>query len=118
FSIDVRHQNNSLRKQLVDIITAELSTIAVADGMNINLKQLWDINATPFSQEIVDLIVKSAEKRNYPVKRMISGAGHDAKYISELAPTAMIFVPSKDGKSHCPEEYTSPEEIEKGANVL
>lgn len=118
FSVDVRHHDDSVRNKLVEIITSELSTIAVADGMHINLRQIWDINATSFSQKIVDMIVKWAKQRNYSVKKMISGAGHDAKYMNHLAPTAMIFVPSKEGKSHCPEEYTSPEDIEKGANVL
>jgi N-carbamoyl-L-amino-acid hydrolase len=49
---------------------------------------------------------------------MISGAGHDAKYMNHIAPSGMIFVPSIGGKSHCPEELTSWEDIEKGVNVL
>ena len=49
---------------------------------------------------------------------MSSGAGHDAKEMAAKVPIGMIFVPSKDGKSHCPEEYTSWEEIEVGAQVL
>jgi acetylornithine deacetylase/succinyl-diaminopimelate desuccinylase-like protein len=49
---------------------------------------------------------------------MISGAGHDAQLMAGICPTAMIFVPSRDGISHSPAEYSSPEELETGANVL
>ena len=49
---------------------------------------------------------------------MPSGAGHDAQMLARVCPTAMIFVPSFDGVSHNPAEYTSPEDIEAGANLL
>jgi beta-ureidopropionase / N-carbamoyl-L-amino-acid hydrolase len=47
-----------------------------------------------------------------------SGAGHDSQNMAHLAPTGMIFVPSRDGRSHCPEEYTDPEQLVRGADVL
>ena len=49
---------------------------------------------------------------------MTSGAGHDAQMIARLCPTAMIFVPSRDGISHNPHEYTAPADLAAGANVL
>ena len=49
---------------------------------------------------------------------MPSGAGHDAQSMKGIAPLGMIFVPSRDGVSHAPSEYTSPEQITNGANVL
>jgi len=49
---------------------------------------------------------------------MVSGAGHDAIPISAVVPTAMVFVPSKDGVSHHVSEYTAPEHLEAGCNVL
>ena len=49
---------------------------------------------------------------------MPSGAGHDAQSMAELGPVGMIFVPSRDGISHSPREYTAPEDITRGANVL
>ncbi len=49
---------------------------------------------------------------------MPSGAGHDAQEIARIAPIAMIFVPSRDGISHAPQEYTSPADMANGANVL
>jgi N-carbamoyl-L-amino-acid hydrolase len=47
-----------------------------------------------------------------------SGAGHDMNHLSEVAPAGMIFVPSKDGRSHCPEEWTDFEEVSLGTEVL
>jgi N-carbamoyl-L-amino-acid hydrolase len=49
---------------------------------------------------------------------MLSGAGHDAQYMAAIAPTGMIFVPSRDGRSHCEEEFTAMDDIEPGANAL
>ncbi|MBL8578304.1 MAG: Zn-dependent hydrolase [Mesorhizobium sp.] len=51
-------------------------------------------------------------------RRMVSGAGHDTAWISRIAPAAMIFVPCKGGRSHCPEESADPEDISVGAAVL
>ena len=57
-------------------------------------------------------------KQKVPYLRFPSGAGHDASYLSEIAPTGMIFIPSKDGLSHCPQEYSDLEDIAKGVEVL
>jgi N-carbamoyl-L-amino-acid hydrolase len=54
----------------------------------------------------------------YPFEVMPSGAGHDAQFVSRLCPVAMLFVPSKDGVSHAPQEWTDWDDIEKGANLL
>jgi N-carbamoyl-L-amino-acid hydrolase len=47
-----------------------------------------------------------------------SGAGHDTVHMARLGPVGMIFVPSADGRSHCPEEWTAPEHVEAGASAL
>ena len=56
--------------------------------------------------------------RGHTVRRMPSGAGHDAQMLARVCPTGMIFVPSGNGLSHNPAEYTSPADLEAGANVL
>ncbi|TDQ30970.1 Zn-dependent hydrolase [Zeaxanthinibacter enoshimensis] len=68
--------------------------------------------------EIRELIRSTATKLGLSHRHMQSGAGHDAQDMALLAPTGMIFVPSKDGISHSPAEYSSPEDIANGANVL
>ena len=54
----------------------------------------------------------------YSNQKINSGAGHDAQFAAYMLPTTMVFVPSKDGHSHCEPEYTSPEQCTQGASVL
>jgi len=67
---------------------------------------------------IQDIIRQNAIDLNYSQKTMPSGAGHDAQDMAVITPTGMIFVPSVNGISHAPQEYSTPEAIAKGANVL
>jgi beta-ureidopropionase / N-carbamoyl-L-amino-acid hydrolase len=64
------------------------------------------------------VIEQSAASLDYRTLRMPSGAGHDAQNMARIARAGMIFVPSVDGRSHTKEEYTSPADLERGANVL
>lgn len=66
----------------------------------------------------MDIVSSSCKKLDYKYKLMSSGAGHDAKEISHLVPTSLIFIPSVNGISHSPKEHTNPEQLEKGINVL
>ena len=71
--------------------------------------------ADPFIQQSIE---KSAKSLGFSYRYMPSGAGHDAQEMARLAPMGMIFIPSKDGISHAPKEYSSPQDIANGANVL
>lgn len=68
--------------------------------------------------QIREVIKNQAEKLGFTTKSLPSGAGHDAQEMARIAPMGMIFIPSKDGISHAPEEYSSKEDIANGANVL
>ena len=63
-------------------------------------------------------IAAAAAARELSYSSLPSGAGHDSQNMAQLAPTGMIFVPSIDGRSHCPEENTAWVDVENGANVL
>ncbi|MCG7334999.1 Zn-dependent hydrolase [Sporosarcina sp. ACRSM] len=118
FSLDVRHIDDQVRKEFVAEIKEEMEQICQQEQVQLEITDLWDINATAFHPEIIEQIVKSAKEFDCSVTRMVSGAGHDAKYINQIAPTGMIFVPSIGGKSHIESELTLDDDIEKGANVL
>jgi N-carbamoyl-L-amino-acid hydrolase len=64
------------------------------------------------------MVEATASTLGHSVKRMPSGAGHDAQMLARVCPTAMVFTPSRDGISHNPAEYTSPSDLEAGANVM
>lgn len=118
FSIDIRHSDDRIRKHLHSEVLQRISTIAVIENVQIEVKEIWETDSSHFSQELIDCMTEQARLLGYSTKKMISGAGHDAKYINKLANTAMIFVPSAGGKSHCQEEFTEEAAIEKGANLL
>jgi acetylornithine deacetylase/succinyl-diaminopimelate desuccinylase-like protein len=67
---------------------------------------------------MVDTVERAAIAEGARWRRMPSGAGHDAMLVGRHVPTGMIFVPSRDGISHSPEEYTSPDQLELGTRVL
>ncbi|MEG1585119.1 MAG: M20/M25/M40 family metallo-hydrolase, partial [Anaerovorax sp.] len=71
-----------------------------------------------FDKTLVGFVEKNAKAFGYANMKINSGAGHDAQYCTELMPTTMIFVPSKDGHSHCEPEFTTVEQCWQGANVL
>jgi len=71
-----------------------------------------------FSEDIIAMVDRHARALGHDVKRLCSGAGHDAQAFAPNCPTGMIFVPSRGGISHNVDEYTSPSDIEAGANVL
>jgi N-carbamoyl-L-amino-acid hydrolase len=116
FSLDARHRDPKVIERVVDVIKtlpAELSGCQVSAELN------WGRNTVMFNGDYVDAVQKAAEDAGYPWRRIYSGAGHDAQYVAEaLLPATMIFVPSKDGHSHCVEEFTSTELCLKGANVM
>lgn len=118
FSIDIRHSNHAVKEQLTTLIVEKINEIAANGGLEVEVHKIWEAEGVHFSPELIETISKNTEKLGYSSQQIISGAGHDAKYMNEIVPTSMIFVPSKDGKSHCKEEFTSQAAIEKGANLL
>ncbi|WP_138160561.1 Zn-dependent hydrolase [Peptoniphilus catoniae] len=83
-----------------------------------SLEKMIEKPSVKLDKNIMSLIEKSAQDLKLSYKEMSSGAGHDAKEISHLVPTGMIFVPSVDGISHSPKEYTKEEDLEKGVRLL
>ena len=69
-------------------------------------------------QRVVDIIAGSAESLGLKYRLIPSGAGHDCLNMSQITETGMIFVPSRGGRSHSPQESTDPQHLEAGANVL
>ena len=71
-----------------------------------------------FDRGMVSLVAKTAAQLGHTVMTLPSGAGHDAQMFARICPTAMIFTPSRNGLSHNPAEFTEPDDLAAGANVL
>ncbi|MGE7760345.1 Zn-dependent hydrolase [Peribacillus sp. NPDC097895] len=117
FSLEARHKDSKVIKRVEDIIQGLAST-GSESGCDIQVNKLWDRDTVWFDKSICDLLEQSTISLGLSYKRMVSGAGHDAQFIASIIPTAMVFVPSINGKSHCEEELTTWEDCEKGVNVL
>jgi len=105
FTVDIRSWDDSLKKR-------------AAEGCPARMEVIWDIPHTVFDLNLVQRVEKTARQLGYSDHSMVSGAGHDAAYVNQVAPTAMIFVPSMGGRSHVEVENTAWEDCEAGANVL
>ena len=115
FTLEARHQNPLKIKKVEEIIGSLPENV---DGCTFETEKLWSRDTVVFNTEICDQIEQACNRYNYSSKRLYSGAGHDAQFIASYIPSAMIFVPSINGKSHCEIEETSYEDCAKGADVL
>jgi beta-ureidopropionase / N-carbamoyl-L-amino-acid hydrolase len=106
------------------LLKAEMQLIKVSkeiereEGVTILVRQLEKVSAVQFDEGVVSTLEKVSESMGIRFKRMISGAGHDAQLMAHFCPAAMIFVPSRGGISHSQEEFSSPEALAVGGNVL
>ena len=82
------------------------------------MRTLARFEPVEFDPEMIDLVETTAQRLGHSTRRMPSGAGHDAQMLARVCPTSMVFVPSVNGLSHNIAEYTTPADIEAGANVL
>ena len=92
--------------------------IARAEGVDVSRRALARFEPIDFDPEMIERVERTARAQGLSVRRMPSGAGHDAQMFAPHCPTGMIFVPSRGGISHNVREFTEPEQIVAGANVL
>jgi allantoate deiminase len=118
FMIDARHPDPDLRRQLYARHESTLDRFAAESGLTITYRFNKDLGPRPCDPGIVDLLDQVATDLEIPHQRMTSGAVHDTQRFSQIAKTAMIFVQSRDGRSHTPEEFTSTEHAALGIEVL
>ncbi|MDI3339615.1 MAG: Zn-dependent hydrolase [Sphaerobacter sp.] len=118
FTIDVRHANPAQRDRLHAAHEALLRAVAERRGLGLHWEITTDLPPCPADPELVRLLEDVAREQGVPTLTMPSGAVHDTQRMAEIAKVAMIFVQSKDGRSHTPAEYTAPEHAAAGIQVL
>ena len=117
-SVDLRAPEEHHVTRALGFLDRLVKEAARVEGVTYELDHYWRVPRTYFDVEVVDTIEEAAKGLGYGYWRILSGAGHDAQYMATICPTGMIFVPSRDGRSHCEEEFTPMDDIEKGANTL
>lgn len=118
FMLEVRDTDATVLDDLANALRRTLSTIARRRDLMFEFSVVSEIPPVPCNGEIIAAIEDSAAELKLETLRMPSGAAHDTQMVARVAPAGMIFVPSKDGRSHSPAEWTAWDDIEKGANVL
>lgn len=118
FTVDIRDPDDTVVLRMEQELKALMEKIASDNKVTVDIVQIWDAPAVHFDPSCVDMVEQTTLEKGYTARRIVSGPGHDAGYLAHVAPTAMIFVPCKDGLSHNEEESILEEDAEKGANVL
>lgn len=118
FTADLRNPDKEKLSADKQALSAYLKELEAADGVKISSEILSGFDPVLFDEGIVLKIEKAAQKLGLSSRRITSGAGQDAQMLARICPSAMIFIPSAGGISHSPDEYSSPQAIEDGAEVL
>lgn len=118
FTLDLRNTDATRLRAAEEAVFAELDRLAAAEGCRVTRRTLARFDPVAFDPAMVDRVEAAAQARGLSVRRMPSGAGHDAQMLARVCPTAMIFVPSAGGISHNVAEHTEAADLEAGAAVL
>jgi N-carbamoyl-L-amino-acid hydrolase len=117
-NVDFCHREAATLDALVDGLRELAAETAAERGVDVSVERYWTSAPAPFGPEVIAVVEEACAAAGVSSMRLWSGAGHDAMYTQKVCPTGMIFVRSAGGLSHCEEEYSAPEDLEAGANVL
>jgi len=118
FYVDIRGVNKSSIDRVVDSLSVSIQKAKNDNNVKIDLRQISDEEPVVLDPQICNLIEQNCKTLGFTHMRMLSGAGHDAMYMAQKYPTAMIFIPSKDGISHHPDEHSETEDMISSAILL
>jgi hydantoinase/carbamoylase family amidase len=118
FTIDIRATTPAGMAELETLVEETVARVAADEGLEAELRQTFVLEPLELDATLVDVIARAADAESASSLRMPSGAGHDAMLVGRRAPAGMIFVPSRGGISHSPDEYSSPAHVDLGTRVL
>ena len=116
--IDVRSSVLEARARLVAALRREVKALAQQRGLELSFQTLTEEEPVALHPALAALLERCARERGVSVLRMVSGAGHDAMQMARMCPSGMLLVPSREGVSHNRQEWTSPDDIVLGTQVL
>jgi len=117
-TLDVRNTDEKLLKAAEAEIDGFIEQIAADENVTISRRQLARFEPVEFDPRVVDSVERAITRRGHSVRRLPSGAGHDAQMLARVCPTAMIFTPSHLGVSHNPAEHTDDADLVEGTQLL
>jgi hydantoinase/carbamoylase family amidase len=118
FSLDIRGPDDDAFQGVARTIAAFAEKAAAERGMSAEFRRRQTLAATPLDARIVDALTQAAEATGEPYMRMHSGAAHDTMCVAERVPSAMVFVPCRDGISHHPDEDADPADAALAAEII
>ena len=116
--LDLRASNAQSRDRFLSSLQVACAEISRRETCEIGMDPISAANVAPMDSALRKHLTNSSEALGLSHISIASGAGHDMAHMSRIAPAAMIFIPCKDGLSHCPEEFATPEAIARGSAVL
>jgi len=116
--IDLRDTQTRTRDGAMAQIERDVGTICERRGVQFELERVATDPPVTCDPRLVNLIAETCSALRLPFKRMVSRAYHDSSFMAQICPTVMIFIPCRNGWSHRPDEYASPEQIKTGVTVL
>jgi beta-ureidopropionase / N-carbamoyl-L-amino-acid hydrolase len=117
-TLDLRNTDEAVLATSERGLRARVDEIAAAEGVTASWRSLARFAPVAFAEDVISLVERAAGDRGHTVMRLPSGAGHDAQMLARMCPTGMVFVPSRCGVSHNPAEFTEPEDLAAGCQVL
>ena len=118
FTVDIRSMNNDNINDITNRIRKALDKEVAEYGGSYEMDNKLTITPVHLSSEMLDFMEADCKERGFTYRRMPSGAGHDSLEIGQSIPTVMIFTPSKEGRSHCPVEFTKYSEFAKASVIM
>jgi N-carbamoyl-L-amino-acid hydrolase len=117
-TLDLRDTDLPRRDKVLRAIENKSRHECEKRGVSIQF-QIVNADAPAICSPIVtDALIRSCSKHNLPFQKMVSRAYHDSLFMSRIAPTGMLFIPCRNGYSHRPDEFASPEDIARGTLIL
>lgn len=118
FTVDIRSKDQDSIKRVREKIINDLEQLTDASGVSYQFVDMLNVKPVRMNEVMIGMFEESAEKLGLSYQMMLSGAGHDAMIMAAVSEVGLIFVPSKDGRSHCKEEWTDYDKLQKGIELI
>jgi len=118
FTVDIRSKDEGSIANVKKKIMARLEALTEGTDVTYTVTEMLDVKPVKMNEEMVRLFKESAEEKGFTYRNMLSGAGHDAMVMAAVTEVGLVFVTSRDGRSHCKEEWTDYDQLQKGIELI